>query len=327
MAFKCMSKRAAHGRSASRRNPGSIGAFWPPSFDRRNSRVKGFYNKILDNSRDLQSVLNEVKDAKRSSGAQRASVRLITHPSLIREMNGNGQAVEALIPLNYGLDGYVLIYTGWNNEERRSSREILGSEIESAADIMANIGPTTREDVLRRLEKRGLRTERLENAGEDEVNMIVGIYSEAYQMYPFPLDYENVLGMTNNEDNMTFVGRNRRDEIVSVLFAEGARLDINGAAFRMYELSDYATLRAYRGNGLMTGLQLEVMNAIMEQNNVQLIYAEDRASWRAVNISSRRAGMVYAGTLEKHCLLMSDRDIGEKGEFENLHVWRAPHGQ
>lgn len=325
MASSQLLQRSTQRRSGSARGTaGSIGTLWPPSLDATNNRVKVFYPKILDSSHDLRSVLSEVKDAKEATGAGRASVRAITHPSLLREMNGDGQAVEALIPLNYNFTGYSLVYMGWNSRGRRSNRSILRGEIESAINLMART-PATREDVSTKLLENGLRVERLENAGNSDILAITNIYSEAYQQYLFPLDFNNVLDMAHNEDNMTFVGRNSRGEIVSVLVAEGAKLDIEGTAFTMYELSDYATRRAYRGNGLMTGLQLEAINALSEKDGVNLIYAEDRASWTPVNISSRRAGMLYAGTLEKHCLLVSDRDIRERGRFENLNVWWARH--
>jgi hypothetical protein len=79
----------------------------------------------------------------------------------------------------------------------------------------------------------------------------------------------------------------------------------------------------------MTAMQMEVVSQIraLAHGPEAVIYSEDRAPWEAVNISSRRAGLEYGGTLPLHCVLVSDRSFGEQGTMENLNVWFAhPQG-
>jgi hypothetical protein len=157
------------------------------------------------------------------------------------------------------------------------------------------------------------------------VRQLLDLYHEAYQEYTFEINSDTINDMLNN-GNIVLVGRSPDGTIVSSLIAEHASVSVDGRQVHLYELSDYATLRAHRRNGLITAMQIMAVQAIrgLPHGQESIIYAEDRAAWEAVNISSHKAGLVYTGTLEKHCVLVSDRSFAEEGRLENLNVWVSP---
>ncbi|MFH0884624.1 MAG: hypothetical protein V1861_02860, partial [Candidatus Micrarchaeota archaeon] len=159
--------------------------------------------------------------------------------------------------------------------------------------------------------------------GRQQVGRLLELYQEAYQEYTFTLTPQTVSDMLNN-GNIVIVGQDQKAQVVSALIAEHVELALeHGRTVHLYELSDYATFRAHRGNGLITLMQMKAIDTIrkMPSGERAIIYAEDRAAWMAVNRSSQRAGMKYCGTLMQHCVIVSDRDFGEEGRFENLNVW------
>ncbi len=305
----------------------SIGASWPAQYDPHNSRMKGFYLRVIDSPAFLEAALHEVEQGRRQSRAGRSTIRAVCTPNAFRGgkdlMAPDRMHQEAAIPLNNAVaPESTLVYFGKNETERRSPSRILQEERAFANRLMAEQGPSDRSEVMARLKAEHLSVQTLrENPSDSDLARIIALYKQTFQAYTFDLTERNIRDVLDGE-NMVLVGRSPRREIVSILIAEKAEISIEGATLRMFELSDFATDREWRGKGFNTALQMEAIRQI--RNNYDgdaLIYAEDRAPWTAVNKSSRSAGLAYAGTLEQHCVMISDRDMNERGSFENLHVW------
>lgn len=302
------------------RNTGSIGAAWPPSYDRRNNRVKGFCPFRIEDNRQYDRLVKDIQEAREAfPQATRSTVRAFMSPQIADRAKG----VEARFRAERAFPGFDLVYLGSNADERRSSHEILQAELQSVEGIMATES-SPRERILGRVDQAGYSLGRLHGANPRAVLQMLELYSEAYQEYTFELDSGTITEMLSN-GNIVLVGRDSQGAIVSSLIAEHAEVQVDGKSVHLYELSDYATFRSHRRNGLITAMQVMAIETIrsLEHGEESIIYAEDRAAWEAVNISSRRAGLEYCGTLEKHCVLVSDRTFAEQGRLENLNVWVA----
>ena len=313
---------------ATHEKAGSVGASWPPAYDRHNRRVKGFCPSFIRSDADLRGMFGETAAAEReASHSTRTTVRAFVRSGLVEELRrevgcGSKYGLEAHFDAGNAFPKHHLAYFGCNHPLRMPDAGVLQNELGSVSEVR-RLERACRAGAMERVAGAGYTIGRLNGDGKREVPRLLELYREAYQEYTFQMTPETVSGMLSN-GNIVIVGRDREAQVVSALIAEHAELRIgHGRVAHLYELSDYATFRAHRGHGLITLMQMEAISAIraLGHGPEAIIYAEDRAAWAAVNRSSQRAGMDYCGTLPQHCVLVSDRDFGESGRMENLNVW------
>lgn len=303
---------------------GSVGASWPPVFDAHNSRVKGFCNSLIRSSGDAGRMFSLVSQAERTSAmATRTTFRAFVRSGMVEDLRKcSPYGVEANFDVSNALTGYSLVYFSRNTQARLPAAESLSLELGSVRRIL-DVERIDFNDARERVIRRGYSLSRLNGDDLAEIPRLLELYQEAYKEYTFQLCPKTVSDMLNN-GNVVIVARDSQSRIVSSLIAEHVELRLDhGRIVHLYELSDYATFREHRGNGLMTILQMDAIGTIRSLHHGQesIIYAEDRSALEAVNRSSQRAGMDYCGTLLQHCVLVSDRDFGEEGRYENLNVW------
>ncbi len=314
---------------SSHEKAGSVGASWPPRYDRHNNRVKGFFNGTVGSFEEARGAFSAVQSVE--SGfpqATRTTIRAFVRSGLVEGLRAESPyPVEASFDASNAVPGHDLVYFGRNAESRMPPAEVLGSELESVARMSA-LPRTGLLEAMRRIESNGYSLSRLNGNGMGEIPRLVELYAEAYQEYTFQLSPQTIRDMLSN-GNIVIVGRDSGSGVVSSLVAEHVALDMEGGrTVHLFELSDFATFRAHRGMGLITLMQMEAIRAIRDAyGEGAIIYAEDRAAWTAVNRSSQRAGMDYCGTLLQHCVIVSDRDFGEQGRLENLNVWAHVPGR
>ncbi len=320
----------------------SIGAAWPPVHDIHNNRLKGFSSTLIEDrfgATTLFATVREVQRLHRDAGRTtfRAFVRTGFDLNARPELTSGEFTIEARIqvPGIFGT-GAELVYFGRNHGARVPDSHIMGLEMASVENVQ-QMPLTNYSEAEARVQAAGYRLELLKSACTEDLGALLRLYTQAYVEYTFAITPESVEDMLSN-GNVLVVGRNQDGGIVSALVAEHCTLRIvspqqgSEESISMYELSDYATLRTDRGHGLMTLMQMRAIQEIRARNvngngevvDGLVVYAEDRAPWTAVNVSSHKAGMTYGGTLPNHCVLVSDRDFGETGRFENLNVWSFP---
>ncbi|MFH1306085.1 MAG: GNAT family N-acetyltransferase [Candidatus Micrarchaeota archaeon] len=310
-----------------RSGSGSIGA-GPLTYDARNNRIKGFAAYKLGSEGAVLKLKNEIKDAEgRHPASERTTVRAMVSKKMLRELeihpNGLGR-VEAVVNIdNVDLD-YALVYFGRSKEMRKSPDEIVKEEKNSIKQIQ-KIKPTTREAANQRLQNGGYGVRVVEDMNDELVRELVSLYQRTYSQYTFELSEQTIREM-NKGSNKMLVTFSENGDVAGAMVAEHAKVRIEDTVLELYELSDYATSRKHRGHGIMTAMQIEAINILRKQDNggQAVIYSENRAPWTPVSISSHKTGLMeYAGTLDKHCMIESDRNIAERGNFENLHVFVA----
>jgi len=304
---------------------GSVGAAWPPKFDSHNSRIKAFCPFVVHDGFYRRKLFSQLLYGMRDNpDSTRTTARAFVDKGAIESIMGRHPAfdIEARFDADYAVPGCDLVYFASNAPSRLPEPAVLEQELMSVRQ-MARLARTSPEEAGSRIREGGYSMSHLVSHTESDISQLLALYQEAYQEYTFDLSAVTISQMLNN-GNIVIVARDRESNIVSSLIAEHCQLQIEkGPLVSLYELSDYATLRSHRGNGLMTLMQMEAISSIrgMPQGSSAIIYAEDRAPWIAVNKSSQRAGMDYCGTLLQHCVLVSDRDFGEQGRYENLNVW------
>ena len=313
---------------------GSIGAAWPPAFDADNARVKGFCPAIIRSTAELQRTAfsHAHRVAKAHPKATRTTFRAFVGRGLAEKIAhpqaNMGFSMEARIPADNAVPGFDLVYFGNNHATRTPLEETRRQEIRNVEGIMQGVARIVPSVAMARLASNGYEISMPINGelhNERDIEALLRLYNEAYQHYTFPINKTTIQAMTG-DGNRVVVARDASGQIASALIAEECEIRLgNGTSVMLYELSDFATFRKDRGNGLMTALQLEAVKLIrsLPGGERAIIYAEDRAPWSAVNKSSQRAGLSFAGTLPWHCSIQSDRNVEYAGEHESLNVWYA----
>lgn len=310
---------------------GSIGANWPPKFDASNSRIKGFCTRLIDDERSLNEVFSEVTGVKKSNPeATRATFRAFVSGAFVESLRfakrNLDYNVEADIPAQNALPGHHLVYFGRNEESRTPPESIRSKERGDLAIINTTVNVVPMEQAIARAEKGGYQIE-LKQGGihRQDIDDMLNLYHEAYQKYTFEVNENTIQYMVGNGNKVVF-GRGSDGRVASTLIAEECTLHLeNGKTVTLYELSDFATFRQDRGNGLITAMQHFAVDLIrnLPGGEEAIIYAEDRAPWNAVNRSSKQAGLMYSGTLPYACDMLADRSIEYAGQYESLNVWHA----
>lgn len=301
---------------------GSLGAHWPPRYEPHNRRIKAFAPFKLHSEGCLERLRRSVAEAEQENpGSTRTTVRAFVDRKLSCLLRQGSIRLEASMPADQVFPGHELVYLGRNSLTRLPCEGVLEAE-RGAVDRIRGIPAISEDAAMRRVRDAGYIIGILEDIN-GHLDTLLSLYNEAYELYTFDITPEALGGMFEG-GNIVMAARDRTGRIVSSMVAEHAIVGIDGRPVSLYELSDYATFGPDRGKGLMTAMQIQMVRLLRSMEPYALIFAEDRASWTPVNISSQKAGLEYGGTLIKHCRLRADRDIAESGDFENLNVWFAP---
>ena len=309
---------------------GSVGALWPPVYDKRNNRIKGFYLKTVDDWKQYNQILGELFALREKHDASRITARFIVQDAA--EIANCG--IEARVSLNGHWTGHSLLYFGQNTSTRYTPEKNEPPEIAVQEDaVVRETMMRTRAnpaEALTRIREEGFEFSFLGKPGEKDIAELTTLYSEAYTNYTIPLDRESVKVLVSNTNNLVGIVREKSTgSIVSIGIAERVYTDIScndsydgKRLFKFAELSDAATkpTEEYVKKGLYTAIALFLMEKL-GQEHFDLVYGEARACRIAVNHACKRTGRMYIGRLLKHCMLNGRREIPEQGPFENLNVW------
>jgi len=290
---------------------GQIGIIY---YDERNNRIKYFSTEIHLEPEGIEKLVEKGIHMMYKNNATRLNARFF--------YKGNepySKGVEARIPLNNGYSGTDLLFMGINEPERVDPEETIVLEDKIISDILSGkLSSRNIVDNKYQIERLSINCLR-----EGDIKSLVGLYAEAFHTYTTDLNEDSILEMIEN--SVVYGIRDKKTmNIVSTSVAEIGSVPTILGEFKICELSEMATKREYRGKGLVTFATKALIAEI--RDSVDLVYAEARASLRAINQSFFNLGFSYAGRLNKQCILSGDYDIQETGPYENLNVWyMLPH--
>jgi len=135
--------------------------------------------------------------------------------------------------------------------------------------------------------------------------MLAKLYKDVFQSYPFPIQSPDYIIKTMN-DNVIYFGALKNDNLVA---AASSEMYIN---YENVEMTDFATLPAFRGNKLALYL-LSMMETEMKKRGMKTLYTIARAHSVGMNITFARNGYKFAGTL------INNTNIS--GAIESMNIW------
>lgn len=142
-------------------------------------------------------------------------------------------------------------------------------------------------------------------AGLDDLQALAGLYDEIFETYPFPIHEPSFLREMTENDTRYYIVRSA-DRVIA---AASSEMDLSA---ENVEMTDFATLPAYRGMGLCSAL-LSYMEDEMRACGLACSYTIARAAFYPINITFARAGYVFGGTLVNNTNIC--------GAFESMNVW------
>jgi beta-lysine N6-acetyltransferase len=136
------------------------------------------------------------------------------------------------------------------------------------------------------------------------------IYREVFPVYPFPIHDPAYLCETM-KSHIDYFGVESGGELVALASAEMDK------SHRNVEMTDFATLPSWRGNGLALHL-LAAMDEAMTRRKIKTAYTIARAVSPGMNITFARRDYRYGGRLVNNTPIT--------GGIESMNVWHKPLG-
>jgi putative beta-lysine N-acetyltransferase len=137
------------------------------------------------------------------------------------------------------------------------------------------------------------------------VKQITRIYREVFLSYPFPIHNPGYILKTMKE-NVCYYGVVKKGTLMAVASAE---IDSSGSNA---EMTDFATLPDYRGNGLASRL-LDAMEGKMKKAGIKTLYTIARLNSMPMNKTFLKLNYQFAGTLIKNTNIA--------GKIESMNVY------
>ncbi|MCY6482963.1 putative beta-lysine N-acetyltransferase [Clostridium aestuarii] len=216
--------------------------------------------------------------------------------SLKGEFIKSGYIEEAAIPRFYNGIEDVIFASKYFSEERASIKQ--ESEMKKIIDISC-----AKNKIKKQIE---LGEEyQFQICQLNDIEQICKVYKEVFETYPFPIHDEKYIEKTMNE-NFIYFSIKYKEKIVSLASTE---MDYSS---KSVEMTDFATLPEYRGNGFSTFL-LSKMEEKMRKNSFFTAFTIARAISYGMNITFAKSNYEYGGTL------INNTNIS--GDLESMNVW------
>lgn len=211
----------------------------------------------------------------------------------------SGYVAEAEIPGFFGGREEVIFFGKYLTEERsREQQPALVRDVLTAARAKADSGKGSPLPG----------SYRLREAGPQHVAAMAELYRQVFATYPFPIHDAEYLRRTMTE-NVAYFGIWHKQRLVALSSAEMDPEGLNA------EMTDFATLPAYRGKGLANHL-LADMERHLAVSGFKTAYTIARAYSYGMNITFARQGYCFSGTLTNNTNIF--------GGLESMNVWYKP---
>lgn len=142
-------------------------------------------------------------------------------------------------------------------------------------------------------------------AREEDADEMAEIYRTVFATYPFPIHDPGFLKSTMNGNTEYFCVRNGN----KIIALSSSEMDLSS---RSAEMTDFATLPEYRGQGLALNL-LQLMEEAMFSRGIRSLFTIARAYSFGMNITFARDGYSFGGTLTNNTNI--------SGSLESMNVW------
>ena len=147
---------------------------------------------------------------------------------------------------------------------------------------------------------------RIRQCNKDDARRMSEIYRIVFHSYPFPIYDPGYIMETMNSHIDYFCVETRRKRIAAIASAEKDMTASNA------EMTDFATLPEWRGNGFGVHL-LKRMEEEVKKQGIKIAYTIARAASPGMNITFSKLGYSFGGRLKNNTNI--------SGKVESMNVW------
>lgn len=140
---------------------------------------------------------------------------------------------------------------------------------------------------------------------EADVASMTDIYKKIYKSYPFPI-HEAAYILETMKSHVDYFGVEVNGRLVAVSSAEMDKESSN------VEMTDFATLPEWRGNGLAQCLLVQMEKA-MKNKGIKTAYTIARAMSAGMNVTFSKTGYRFGGRLKNNTNI--------SGNIESMNAW------
>jgi len=243
---------------------------------------------------DFPGILDQLDEL---ASKQQYSKIIAKVPSFAKDgFAGYGYSVEAFIPRFYnGIDDVHFM-----SKYLKGSRS-QSSDPEKVIEILDAAAARSVEENMQELAY-GFSYKICDSS---DIHQIAQVYRSVFETYPFPIHDPEYIRKTMDE-NFIYFSIRKNNKIVALASTE---MDVDS---QNVEMTDFATLPEYQGNGFGVYL-LQKMEDEMHKKNIRTTYTIARALSCGVNLIFAKMGYRYSGTL------INNTNIS--GNFESMNVW------
>jgi len=207
-----------------------------------------------------------------------------------------GFAVEARIPGMYPRGREGLFLSHYLNEDRKIEDDLALYE--------QNLQLALKKSLIH--QKPAISTDfRIRPCSEEDIPAMQVIYQEVFPTYPFPIHKVDYLAKTMKE-YIDYFCVEQKGKIIALASTEKDSVN------RYVEMTDFATLKKWRGNALAVHL-LYHMEKVMSEQGYQTAFTIARAASPGMNITFAKTGYHYAGRLKNNTNI--------SGHIESMNIW------
>ncbi|MBT7087732.1 hypothetical protein HN928_02045 [bacterium] len=305
-------------------NIGLIGKY---EVDKGNRHIRYFSTDIYANAVALKAVLEEGFQQLNAHNMPRLMGRYIIDSSLDYQLGdtlaldcGVSAVIEARINLQDAFAHQSLIYVRIMRDEMADANDqnILEKRQSLLQDVQA------KNCTIRPIDS-GYTVERLKavQATPQDIQDIIDIYTSVYQSYD--ITPENFQG--NFQNSIVYVARESKSKhIVAIAAEERASIPIGSQKLTVCEIGRIATHKKHQGVNLAAHLTRCLYETVDIEADIDLVFAEARATVFGSNLIFHRLGFELSGTLEKYYQRAGSESIGldlirRKTGLEDFNIW------
>lgn len=207
-----------------------------------------------------------------------------------------GFSEEARVPAFFSGKETALFMGFFLNAERQ-----IESNIDEIENVMNLVKSKKNMGTLSNLDNRFI----LRKCNKADVQNMAKIYTLVFPSYPFPIQDPAYL-KEMMKSHVDYYGVETNGHLISLSSAEKDTDNSN------VELTDFATLPEWRGNGFAQHL-LAKMEKDMKKIDMKTAYTIARAVSPGMNITFSKAGYIFAGRLKNNTNI--------SGKIESMNIW------
>lgn len=240
-----------------------------------------------------ESVINHFHQLEQNQNINKIIVYTLPENVEFLEKNGFDQEGE-ISHFFFGKDGYIL--TKYKEDFRKKSTSL---------EVNKKVMDLVKKDnkVFSNIE---LGEEfQIQLATKNEIIPLSSLYKKVFRYYPTHVHNPEYINKVISQTYF-FVVILHQDKLISAASA------IINPKYKNAEITDCATDPDYRGKSLMYHIILEIEKELRKRD-IPTFYSLTRAQSFGMNLTVKRLGYQYGGTLINNCIIYSG--------FEDMNIW------